>query len=131
MNSINISETKRTPAISFDFQSGRLEISGYRSMPEVSTKFYEPVIDWIKEYIQKATAKNTVITFKLEYFNTSSGKCFVEILKMLDKLAEKGHPVFLKWYYEEDDEDMNISGDDMQASVKFIQMEKIPYSTES
>jgi SiaC family regulatory phosphoprotein len=87
------------------------------------------VIEWVREYAQKHTASQTVITFKLEYFNTSSGKCFVEILKILDKVAENGHQVFLKWYYEEDDEDMNISGDDMQASIKYIQMEKIPYMT--
>lgn len=129
MNPIQITETKRTPAVNFDFQTGSLEIIGYRSMPEVSTKFYEPVIEWVREYAQKHTASQTVITFKLEYFNTSSGKCFVEILKILDKVAENGHQVFLKWYYEEDDEDMNISGDDMQASIKYIQMEKIPYMT--
>lgn len=128
MNSLRILETKKTPAINFDFQKGRLEITGYRSMPEVSTKFYHPLIEWVNDYVNSPMASSTVITVKLEYFNTSSGRCFVEILKKLDTLAAKGHPVYLKWYYEEDDEDMYTSGDDMEASVKHIDVEKIPYS---
>lgn len=128
MNALKILETKRTPTINFDSQKGRLEITGYRSMPEVSHKFYKPVIDWINEYVKQPPANNTVIVFKLEYFNTSSGKYFVEILKKLDLLASEGHPVYLKWYYEEDDEDMCQSGDDLEATVKYIDVEKIPYS---
>ncbi len=128
MNSLRILETKRTPAINFDPSRGRLDISGYRSMPEVSSKFYQPVMDWIQEYAQQPPADKTVISFKLEYFNTSSGKCFVEILKKLDQLAGGGHPVYMKWYYEEDDEDMCQSGDDLEASIKHIAVEKIAYN---
>ena len=128
MNALKILETKRTPAINFDPVKGRLELTGYRSMPEESHRFYKPVIDWVNDYIRRVPASSTVILFKLEYFNTSSGKHFVEILKKLDQLASKGHPVYMKWYYEEDDEDMAQSGDDMEATVKYIDVEKIPYT---
>ena len=129
MNALKILETTRTPAISFDPLQGRLELTGYRSMPEVSHKFYKPIVDWVNEYVQRIPAKSTIILFKLEYFNTSSGKYFVEILKKLDQLAAKGHPVCMKWYYEEDDEDMAQSGDDLEATVKYIDVEKIPYTS--
>lgn len=128
MNALHITETKRTPAINFDAQEGQLEISGYRSMPELSFKFYEPVLEWVNEYVENPSSTATIISFKLDYFNTTSGKCFVQILKKLDNLAEKGHNVVLKWYYEEDDEDMEMSAEDLKASIKYIQVEKIPYS---
>ena len=122
-----IEETQRTPTVNFDYEQGLLEISGYRSMPEVSTKFYEPVMEWVEQYVLMTERRETVLTVKLEYFNTSSGKCLVDILKKMDKLASRGHRVKLKWFYEQDDEDMQKSGDDMAASVKHIQVEKISY----
>jgi hypothetical protein len=130
MDALHITETKRTPAINFDPQEGQLEISGYRSMPELSFKFYEPVIDWVSEYVENTDTSTTTISFKLDYFNTTSGKCFVQILKKLDNLAETGHTVVLKWYYEADDEDMEMSAEDLKASTKHIQLEKIPYTNE-
>lgn len=130
MNSICILETKKTPFINLNPKEGKLEISGYRSMPEISSNFYTPVIDWVREYVKCPGCKKTVISFRLEYFNTTSGKCFVEILKWLDKLAGKGHPVSMKWYYEEDDEDMDTSGDDLSAMIKYISIEKIPFNSQ-
>lgn len=125
--SLYIEETQRTPSVNFDYEQGVLEITGYRSMPEVSTKFYEPVLDWIEQYVTISDRRNTLVSIKLEYFNTSSGKCLVDILKKMDNFASKGHQVKLKWFYEQDDEDMSKSGDDMAACVKYIAVEKVAY----
>jgi hypothetical protein len=129
MEAICIKETKWTPEVNFNPKTGKLDIVGYRSMPEISTTFYQPVIDWVKEYINNPASNLTEISIKLEYYNTSSGKCFVEILKKLDNLASKGHHVVLKWYYEEDDEDMAVNGDDIQALLKHVQVYKISYTS--
>jgi hypothetical protein len=45
----------------------------------------------------------------------------------MDNFASKGHQVKLKWFYEQDDEDMSKSGDDMAACVKYIAVEKVAY----
>jgi SiaC family regulatory phosphoprotein len=129
MNALYISETRKTPAINFDPLKGKLEISGYRSMPEVAIQFYDPIINWVKEYISSPLVNATTIVFKLEYFNTTSNKCFMEIFKQLDSLAGTGHQVVLKWYFDEDDEDMSMSGDDVRASLKNIKVEKIVYNS--
>jgi hypothetical protein len=130
LQSLYIEETQRTPSIHFDYEQGVLEITGYRSMPEVSTKFYEPVLDWVDQYVAVSDRRNTIINVKLEYFNTSSGKCIVDILKKMDKFASKGYQVKLQWYYEQEDEDMSKSGDDMAACVRHIAVEKIAYKHE-
>ncbi|GAB4405220.1 MAG: hypothetical protein OHK0053_31050 [Microscillaceae bacterium] len=127
MKSLRILETKKTPAINFDYQRGRLEITGFRSMPEIATNFYRPIISWLREYVQAPATGSTVLSLKLEYFNTGSGKCLVEMFKMLDQLAAEGHPVYLKWFYEEDDEDMLQSADDIEILLKNIVLERIPY----
>ena len=128
MNALKINETDTTPAIRFDYSTGRLEIVGYHSMPEVSMKFYQPVISWVNEYIKKPVSRSTTVVFKLVYFNSSSNKCFVEIFKKLDALAVKGHPVYLKWYYEEDDEDMYRLAEEIETFLDHLQIEKIPFN---
>lgn len=128
--SLYIEETQRTPTVNLDYEQGLLEITGYRSMPEVSIKFYEPVLEWVDKYVILSDRRDTVVSIKLEYFNTSSGKCLVDILKRMDVFASKGHQVTLKWYYEQDDEDMAKSAEDMAACVKHVKVEKISYKHE-
>jgi len=126
MEALHRVETRNTPKVSFDPKTGRLELSGYRSMPESALDFYQPLIDWADKYAQTTQTLNTLFTIRLEYFNTSSGKCILSVLKKIDLLAKKGHLVIVHWYYEEDDEDMLINAEDMNTSLEHIDIEKIP-----
>ena len=115
MEPINIEPSVKTPKISFDDGSGALEIEG-RSIPENSTEFYKPVFEWLDAYIDSPSA-NTEFAFKLEYFNTSSSKCILDVLRKLEKLHINGNKVVVNWFYEEDDEDMKESGENYQSIV--------------
>ncbi len=110
MEALNIQESNLTPKISLDGESGQLEFAG-KSIPENSLEFYQPVYDWLDAYVD-APKEKTVVTVKLDYFNTSSSKCILDILKRIDKLDDKGFDVLIKWYYDEDDEDMMEAGED-------------------
>ncbi len=127
MDSLIIPETSKTPSVRFDYTRGHLEVTGYRSMPETTDSFYLPLLNWIDQYIQSPSSNRTIFSIKLEYFNTSTQKCLVEIIKRLDQLASQGHKVLIQWYYEEDDEDMYASASDMEALVRYIEIEKISY----
>jgi len=86
METLNIKKTKTTPQIKFDKKSGVLEIFG-RSIPENSSKFYEPILSWIDKY--KSNPDNlTVLKIYLEYFNTSSSKYLYEIFKRFEELQQ-------------------------------------------
>jgi hypothetical protein len=115
MEPINIEPSVKTPKISFDDGSGALEIEG-RSIPENSTEFYKPVFEWLDAYIDAPSA-NTEFAFKLEYFNTSSSKCILDVLRKLEKLHVNGNKVVVNWFYEEDDEDMKEAGENYQRIV--------------
>jgi hypothetical protein len=54
---------------------------------------------------------------KLEYFNTSTSKCLVEIFRNLESILDKSK-VRVEWHYEEEDEDMMESGKDFQHILK-------------
>ncbi len=118
--------TPKTPYVRLDGDKGIVEIKG-RSIPENSIEFYKPLIDWLEEYGVEALPQ-TSVNIQLEYFNTSSSKCILDIFKKLESIFKKGQKVEVNWYYEEDDEDMFEAGEDYQSIInipfKMIEMEE-------
>lgn len=108
--------TPKTPEINFIAEQGLLEIKG-KSIPENSIEFYKPLLDWIDEYA-KSPNKTTELKVQLEYFNTSSSKCLLDVFRRLEAIQKNGtSQVEVKWMYEEQDEDMMEAGDDYQTIV--------------
>jgi len=115
METISIEGTPKTPTITFDINKGFLEIRG-RSIPENSIEFYKPLVDWLEKYASKPQM-NTNVNIQLEYFNTSSSKCILDVFKKLEAINKSGSQVVINWFYEEDDEDMLEAGEDYQAII--------------
>ncbi|MBN1112141.1 MAG: DUF1987 domain-containing protein [Bacteroidales bacterium] len=116
METLTINGTLKTPEILLNAEKGMLEFKG-RSIPENSTEFYKPVFDWINEYSKKPKS-TTSVKMHLEYFNTSSSKCILDIFKKLEKIKKAGNEVSINWYYDEDDEDMLEAGEDYESIIK-------------
>ena len=88
-----------------------------RSIPENSVEFYAPLIEGLSKYHQSPSLK-TKVDFRLEYFNTSSSKCILEILKQLQALSVEGNNVEVDWYYDEDDDEILEIGEDYSNMIK-------------
>ncbi|MDI3526143.1 MAG: hypothetical protein PWR03_326 [Tenuifilum sp.] len=116
MELVNIEGTPKTPTVILNPETGVIEIKG-RSIPENSIEFYRPIVEWLDEYI-KNPKPNTVVNVQLEYFNTSSSKCILDVFKKLEQLKKNQHDVIINWYYEEDDEDMLEAGEDYESIIK-------------
>jgi len=110
---ILIKGSPTSPLVKFDSGQGLLEISG-RAIEENSMEFFKPVFEAIQKYAS-APAENTEINIKLEYINTASTRCLLEIFKDLDAIFKQGHKMVVNWYYEEDDEGMLDTGKDVLA----------------
>lgn len=106
----------KTPQINFDHITGVLELRG-RSIPENSVEFYAPLNKWLDEY-ENSPIDKTVVDVRLEYFNTSSSKCILDLFKRLEKMNGKLTQVHVNWYFETEDEDMAEAGEDYQAIVE-------------
>ncbi|MEX2379918.1 MAG: DUF1987 domain-containing protein [Vicingaceae bacterium] len=126
MEKLTIEGTPKTPTIKFDPENGKLLIQG-RSIPENSIEFYKPLVDLLEDYTAVPKA-NTNVDIVLEYFNTSSSKCILDVFKKLEKIKSGGSDVIINWHYEEDDEDMLEAGEDYQAIInipfKMIEIEE-------
>jgi hypothetical protein len=115
METIKLEGTPKTPEVALDGNTGTLLISG-RSIPENSVEFYAKVLTWLDTYSEKPCSK-TILNVKLEYFNTSSSKCLLDVFKRLEGLKKNGNDVHIRWYYEEDDEDMLEAGEDYDSII--------------
>ncbi|HBX50636.1 MAG: nuclear pore complex subunit [Bacteroidetes bacterium GWF2_33_38] len=116
MDPIAIEGTPKTPTVNLNPTTGKVEIKG-RSIPENSIEFYKPVVDWLESYSASPT-KLTEVNVQLEYFNTSSSKCILDVFKKLEAIHKSGNEVIINWYYEEDDEDMLEAGEDYQSIIR-------------
>ena len=115
MKVLDIKATNDTPKVLFDPQNEIFEISG-RSLPEDVVLFYQPVLDWLEEYMEDPL-EYTEFVFKYVYFNTATSKLIQDILFKLEQLHENGHKIKVIWYYEEDDEDMLDLGEEFEEIV--------------
>ena len=115
MESLKIIATNDTPTIYFNPAKDKFEFGG-NSMPENSVRFYEPVIDWLKIYLESPNPK-TEFKFRMNLINTSSTKIFTDIFKIINLISEKSD-VKILWYYDYGDDDIQEIGVDFKEFVK-------------
>lgn len=125
MEKLYLKATVKSPEITFDHEKGTLSFSG-KSIPERTVEFYTPVLVWVKEYV-KSPPQKTTCDFRLEYYNSRSKKYMMEILKILVVLQEQGKELVVNWHYEENDEDVQETGEMLKEllgiNINFIVVE--------
>lgn len=116
MKKYEVAATPKTPQVLFDPKSGEFLLKG-RSVHENSDKFFTPLFDLLDTY-SNAPAARTVAVFELEYFNTSSAKYVLDIIKKLEEISHGGYVVAVRWVYESGDLDMEEAGRDYADLVE-------------
>jgi len=124
MERLQIPETKRSPKIDFDPQSGILAMSG-KSIPEYTDVFYNPIIEWISNYCDN-TAAVTTFDLNFEYLNSSSKKFLLDMIKMV---KAKDATLQVKWHHEKDMDDIMDEGT-LLGRLCDIEFEMCPYEPE-
>lgn len=119
MEPFRIIETEETPGVVLDPVNGKFEFTGC-SLPEDVSSFYIPVLEWFGNYANNPN-KNTVVSFKLLYFNTASSKVILDILQLLEKIAKEGKDVRIRWFYPKKDDDM------ADAGIEYADMVELPF----
>jgi hypothetical protein len=122
MKDLIIKDSEKTPSVALS-TNGVLKIEG-RSIPEDAAKFFKPLLDWTKEF----TANEIRVDIKLEYFNTSSSKFILEMLRLLENNPDNNN-ILVNWFYEEGDLDVLESGQYFESIIgipfKYIEYEEL------
>ena len=117
---LHIDPSLTTPEIHFDLEKAQFSIKG-SSYPENSLKIYQPGVQYLADLVNTHTpdpTKTFILDVELQYFNTSTAKVLLDILRYFEQLYEKGQPVKVRWLYLEDDTEMEDAGLDYQTAVK-------------
>lgn len=134
MKNLIIPGTDFTPKVNFIVDTGYLELAGV-SRPEDVAGFYEEILDWLKELENSVVEKSALrynlaelkLEIKLSYFNSSSSKYLIMMLRHFKNLIDSGIQVKIDWFYEEGDDKMMEDGEDLAEAVElefnYIEME--------
>jgi len=132
MEPLHIEPTEFTPRVNFDPNKSLFEISGF-SRPENVIGFYKPILKWLEDYNDIVLSQNTdfsksllTLNLKMTYFNSASSKFLLDILLEFMKFMSKGNEVEVNWYYEEGDDEIFESGEEISDMLGY-NFNFIPY----
>lgn len=94
---IDIPATKSSPRVVISEDSRTFSISG-ECYPENSFAFFEPIFHWLHTGLPHV--RELTFQVNIPYMNSSSTKCMLDILDLLDEAARQGCMVKVVWYYE-------------------------------
>jgi hypothetical protein len=98
------------PEVKLNASTGQCEISG-ESYLEDTDEFYNNIISWLETFTAEVKKPLNFI-FKLTYFNTSSSRSILNVLRVLKKYEDQGGKVTVNWYYPEDDDSIAEEAED-------------------
>ena len=128
MNRLKIEGSEDTPAVLLDPGSNEFKLSG-ESRPENTAAFFAPVLTWMSEFetdlLRRRKEKTDIsqirFAFSFEYFNSTSAKYIMDILRKLQDLHKHKFDVVVEWHYVSYDEDM------LEAGQEWAKLIHIPF----
>jgi hypothetical protein len=110
--------SKATPSINFNFKKGVFIIKG-RLIPEDAIAYFNPIQAALEDYLKNPLPQN-LFTIQLDYLNSSSISCILNILKIFEKHKNKTSTE-VNWCFEKGDEDLELIGTNFSevVSLKF------------
>ncbi|MFN6036847.1 MAG: DUF1987 domain-containing protein [Bacteroidota bacterium] len=117
MEPLFIEKTFSTPLVQFTDADKSILIEG-RIIPEDANTVFAPIVQWVDNYFTEGNNELKIV-FRLYYYNTSSSKKIVQLLKRLDEIFSTGKQISVIWEYEEGDDDCMRDGEDYKNLVKY------------
>jgi hypothetical protein len=113
---LQLNPTSTTPRVNLPSSGldGWIEGNCY---PENAFAFFEPILSWLRNY-RKDGGKRMTVNIKLDYFNTSSSKCLLDLFQLLQDANHEGSQFSVCWHYCQDDLDMRDSGEEFSQDLK-------------
>jgi hypothetical protein len=126
LDKIHILPTNKTPEIILN-PEGKVVIKG-RGLTINKTEVSNKIMNWIDTYIDNP-AETTNVKIEFEYLNSFNTTILVSILNKLLQICQQSKKVLIKWYYDEDDEDILERGEYISSIInipfEFIMKNKI------
>lgn len=122
---LKIEQTNRNPLISI--RTGEFVMKG-RCHAENVVDYYKIVLNAVENYVSENKTVKTIVSFEMIYYDSGTEVVIREIIKKFSAIDN----VRVRWYYEEDDDDMRQNGTDFKEisskdlSFKIIKKKEKP-----
>ncbi len=116
MNILHVNKTEDTPLVHFDPDTGKFEVKG-NSVPENIHMFYNPIFEWLDQYLVNPGNKAEFI-FQMKMISSASTKIFFELMNKIDTLYENSDcEVHITWFYSMYDDEIREIGIDFKDGL--------------
>ena len=118
MKRLQIEATKKSPSVDLNPETCTALFKG-RSIHSDAFIFYEDIVDWFDSNCDKMDHLKVDLAF--DHINTVTNKCILQILLILGKNIKNGKEISVVWSYDEDDDDMLETGEELEllSQIKF------------
>ena len=117
---LKIIASEFTPEVYFNTNSNTLEIKGC-SIPENAIDFYKTIIKWLDNFL-KTNPFRIQVNIRLDYFNTSSSKCILDLFIRLQTYKKANIDMQINWFFQAEDDDLE------EAGINYSDILKIPFT---
>lgn len=125
-DAVHILPTNKTPEVQLN-PKGFVKITG-RAIDESRNKFSDDIISWLNTYTVNP-ANLTEVVIALEYLNSYNSIIMATILRQAAQVTQLGKKLSVKWYIDEDDDDLLERGKYISSTfnipIDFIMTEDI------
>ena len=117
MQDIQIAGTRRDPGRRFPLLAGdRLAMSG-EAYPENAASFFDPLLAALAAYLGQVGGRPVLAELALRYLNSASTNMLFRLIGLLDRAAEGGRPVTLRFAVHPEDEVLREFVEDLKADL--------------
>lgn len=112
--------TSNSPFIEFDHENKIVHIRG-NSYPENSYEFYDFLLVWIKEYLEK-TSNSLRLNMEIIYMNSGTSKVFYDLFSLLTDFKNAGKEIEIHWIYDKENCSAEENGEDYQEDFEALEI---------
>jgi SiaC family regulatory phosphoprotein len=124
---IEMSSTRSTPQVVLDPFKGEIALVG-DSYPEDALQFYSPILSWAKNFLATSNLKVN-LHIDLNYINSSSTKCLLNLFDVLEKAFLAGRAVEIFWYFDQENDVAQEIGEEFKEDYK-LPFNFVPYEVD-
>jgi hypothetical protein len=101
-------------------------ISG-ESFPENASRFYTPVLQWIRDYMKELSSQKAEVNFEISYFNSSTSKVFLNIFGIFEEAVKDGKNIIVNWLCSKENESAIECGEEFKEDLEKLQFNIIEF----
>ncbi len=117
IHDFELRQTSSTPLVLADQEQGRITMAG-DSYPENPFEFFQPIIDWIENYLSQDT-RPLHLELALVYLNTSSIRAMMDIFDRMEEAFQHGREVSVHWTFDPENERVGELADEFKEDCTF------------